>query len=841
MLDKDYLIKGDMYQYNLGWLIQELLSFKQDLATAIDLKTIKYADPIQWDITTQYPANTVVVDPKSGTAYMSKVPVPAGVELTNTSYWVVVFNYQDIYNRIMDGVAFNDRDQDYATKDLLVNDLVWYAGDLYRVTRAIPTGSKYIPGTNLIKTSIESLLARYYGRDRTAQVSNDTVNVSGDYTLVAGDIAETSTNRTIKVTKDREIDVDGSDSIHIDGVSTVNVGGLRTEVYAGDKTEKVTGAATEEYSGTHTENHTGKKIVNATEIVLNPTEPLTYGTPEKLDDYFNYITLKDSASSKEYKVLTYKDATLYTALNAVSDGLTSEYEMHRIGREALLNGYAQGSCWANNQLAQFIINDDVATLKLLNPYTGNQTYEQKYDTIFHANTCTYVENENNIYVTTLSAAKGSYVKYVESINLTTMLQTRVDLSNYVTFGIAYISYDPSTDIMYLGDFNTQVTALKWSTKTILWTKEYNLKGYTKNDAQSFNAFNGKLYFYTFCNIFVLNGETMELERVYRIPIWTDSLYFVGEIQSMAFTGDDVIITSAARYLSTNALTFTEYFSHNTQIGNGSAYHSNPTNGVDLDMSMNVDSTLRWNPNGFSGSGGAFNYYEELFLSLLSPFNRVVKASIESVYSTDSQFYAYDLKHVIFDCKKNSIWADFHFCDDIYVQNAAFSYLYISDSTIRIYNTCSLSGALNIWRSRVYDPGNIMAAATSISSGGSEIYADNNNSYYADSKTEPNIVVSNTGRYQFATSGVISNFKNTASFYEISLLINNATYAFTTIRDFIITTSATHSIVIPVNGEPHIVNIKFTLSGDTLTITATDTSSKSPATISVQYIVGIRLI
>lgn len=244
MPDKDYFITGDMYQYRLGWLIKELMSFKQDLATAIDLKTIKYADPIQWDITTQYPANTVVVDPKSGTAYMSKVPVPAGVELTNANYWVVVFNYQDIYNKIMDGVAFNDRDQDYATKDLLANDLVWYAGELYRATRAIPTGSKYIPETNLVKTTIESLLARYYGRDRTAQVINDTVNVSGDYTLAAGDIAETSTNRTVKVTKDREIDIDGSDSVHVDGASTLNVGGLRTEVYAGDKTEGVTGTYT---------------------------------------------------------------------------------------------------------------------------------------------------------------------------------------------------------------------------------------------------------------------------------------------------------------------------------------------------------------------------------------------------------------------------------------------------------------------------------------------------------------------------------------------------------------------------------------------------------------------
>lgn len=271
MLDKDYLIKGEMYQYNLGWLIEELMSFKQDLATAIDLKTIKYADPIQWDITTQYPANTVVVDPKNGTAYMSKVPVPAGVELTNTNYWVVVFNYQDIYNKIMDGVAFNDRDQDYATKDLLVNDLVWYAGNLYRATREIPKGSKYIPGTNLIKTTIESLLSRYYGRDRTAQISNDTVNVSGDYTLVAGDIAETSTNHTIKVTKDRKVDVDGSDSVHVDGASTLNIGGLRTEVYAGDKTIGVNGDYTETFNKAKTSTYKGVHTIDTKDTRLRYT------------------------------------------------------------------------------------------------------------------------------------------------------------------------------------------------------------------------------------------------------------------------------------------------------------------------------------------------------------------------------------------------------------------------------------------------------------------------------------------------------------------------------------------------------------------------------------------
>lgn len=236
-------LNGHMYEYDLCWLVEKILSFESQLNQAIDLKTIHYADPIQWDITTQYAPNTVVVDPKTGTAYMSKVPVPAGILLTNTDYWTVIFNYQDIYTKIMEGVAFYNGQTDYASKALLVNDLVWYGLDLYRVTRAIEEGGKLIPGTNLVKTSIESLLSNYYGRDRVTQLlsdtlivsgnysitagdrvtqlSNDTLNVSGDLTVNAGDIAETADNI---VTKTTNVERDVSDNFIIkNGGRTINL------------------------------------------------------------------------------------------------------------------------------------------------------------------------------------------------------------------------------------------------------------------------------------------------------------------------------------------------------------------------------------------------------------------------------------------------------------------------------------------------------------------------------------------------------------------------------------------------------------------------------------------
>lgn len=307
--NKGFLIEGHYYQYDLQWLIDKLLSFEDSIKTVIDLQTIHYADPIQWNITTQYSPNTVVVDPQNGTAYMSKQAVPSGVQLSNEAYWTVIFNYQQIYEKICSGVAYNNLDSVYATKDLLVNDLVWYDLNLYRVTRAISTGGQLLPGTNLTPTNIESLLSAYYGRDRTAQVMNDTVNVTGDYTLNAGDIAETSTNRTEKVTADREIDIDGSDSIHVDGVTTINRDGSITEINKAAYDRQTVGPSTEVFEDTATSTYNGKRNITAKDITVNAakdiavnaTKDITVNAANYILNAANYIL---NALAKIIKIFT---------------------------------------------------------------------------------------------------------------------------------------------------------------------------------------------------------------------------------------------------------------------------------------------------------------------------------------------------------------------------------------------------------------------------------------------------------------------------------------------------------------------------------------------------------
>ncbi len=75
----------DYSGFNLDWIVEQVKKLAEDLHTFIDTSTIKYHDPINWDITTQYEANTIV---RNGTSvYLSKQPVPKGVAITNTDYW----------------------------------------------------------------------------------------------------------------------------------------------------------------------------------------------------------------------------------------------------------------------------------------------------------------------------------------------------------------------------------------------------------------------------------------------------------------------------------------------------------------------------------------------------------------------------------------------------------------------------------------------------------------------------------------------------------------------------------------------------------------------------------
>ena len=148
----------NFHDLNLDWIMEVLNEFNAKLTNFVSLATIKYADPIQWDITSQYEANTVVVDIK-GNAYLSVQPVPSGVSLDRTEFWTKIGNFDELWADVKKAITPNDEGHSpTATAARAANDLVWVNGALVRVTRAMIAGDAYVPGSNCVSSSTNEVL-----------------------------------------------------------------------------------------------------------------------------------------------------------------------------------------------------------------------------------------------------------------------------------------------------------------------------------------------------------------------------------------------------------------------------------------------------------------------------------------------------------------------------------------------------------------------------------------------------------------------------------------------------------------------------------------------------------
>ena len=148
----------NFHDLNLDWIMDELNEFNTKLTNFVSLATIKYANPIQWNITSQYEANTVVVD-SNGNAYLSVQPVPSGVSLDRTEFWTKIGNFDELWADVKKAITPNDEGHSpTATADRAVNDLVWVNGALVRVTRAMIAGDAYVPGSNCVSSSTNEVL-----------------------------------------------------------------------------------------------------------------------------------------------------------------------------------------------------------------------------------------------------------------------------------------------------------------------------------------------------------------------------------------------------------------------------------------------------------------------------------------------------------------------------------------------------------------------------------------------------------------------------------------------------------------------------------------------------------
>ena len=183
----------DFHNLNLDWVLETLKKQDEAIADFISLNSITYANPLQWDITRQYPKNQVVLD-TNGDGYLSVQPVPVGVEIDNTEYWTKIGNFSELWSTVKLAITAADEGlKTTASADRESGDLVWLNNTLYVCTTAITRGTEY--GTNnTAKTTIDARLANLANAVTTLQNNVTDINntlpnkIDKDTT---GDLAQT--------------------------------------------------------------------------------------------------------------------------------------------------------------------------------------------------------------------------------------------------------------------------------------------------------------------------------------------------------------------------------------------------------------------------------------------------------------------------------------------------------------------------------------------------------------------------------------------------------------------------------------------------------------------------
>lgn len=144
---------------NMDWLLDAMRKAIDKVDNFVSINTIKYADPIQWNIESQYEKNTVVVD-RDGNAWLSVQPVPAGVSLDRTEYWTKIGNFDALWGSVKNAITpFDEGMSTTASANRSINTMVWLDNVLYRCTQYMQSGTAYVEGVNCVKSSLNEVFA----------------------------------------------------------------------------------------------------------------------------------------------------------------------------------------------------------------------------------------------------------------------------------------------------------------------------------------------------------------------------------------------------------------------------------------------------------------------------------------------------------------------------------------------------------------------------------------------------------------------------------------------------------------------------------------------------------
>lgn len=257
----------------------------------IETSSISYADPIQWDITKQYPRNTVVVT-VNGDGYLSTQPVPIGIDIDNEDYWTKIGNFSELWGSVKLAITpVDEKLKTTASAARAVNDLVWLNNDLYVITKAIDAGTRYIEGTNCKKTDIGKQL-----NDLNTKVENNKSSVDNSIEQINTKLEDINTNLNNKIDKDTTGDlvqtVSGKMSVQSEGRLTLD---SKDDIFLSQNGIPLLEANTSAVSISG--------VQSVTPINFFGTPQFKRVEPVNIDNNYAYVTMNTGFNNNETKFL----------------------------------------------------------------------------------------------------------------------------------------------------------------------------------------------------------------------------------------------------------------------------------------------------------------------------------------------------------------------------------------------------------------------------------------------------------------------------------------------------------------------------------------------------------
>lgn len=328
----------NFHDLNLDWIIDTLNDFNDRLTNFVSLATIKYADPIQWDITSQYEANTVVVD-SAGNAYLSVQPVPSGVALDRTEYWTKIGNFDELFANVKKAITPNDEGHSTtATAARAVDDLVWVDGALVRITRAMSIGDAYAPGSNCVTSSTNEVLHYLLAAINAEQQAREDADtqLQNNVTQLQNSVAAINTALPNKINKDTSGDLAQTVSGNLDVKSNNNLSLDGASLY-------------------FRANGTTLMAIDSNKInigsFLRPTPVSFLAVPQfravdlvNIDDNYAYATMRTGSSNVDTKFLVSRTGKIPDSIKPSPRSIEEFQELKKDGTDditATLNTYTQ--------------------------------------------------------------------------------------------------------------------------------------------------------------------------------------------------------------------------------------------------------------------------------------------------------------------------------------------------------------------------------------------------------------------------------------------------------------------------------------------------------------------